>query len=99
MRVVISEVAWADLLNIGINIKKDNPARADTFLDELYSRCQNLGVMPRAHSLVGGYEEAGIRRCVHGKYLIFYRIKAETVEILHVLHGAMDYESLLFPEN
>jgi toxin ParE1/3/4 len=99
MRVVISEAAWADLLNIAINIKKHNAARASTFLDELYSRCQNLGVMPRAHQLIGGFEEVGIRRCVHGKYLIFYRIRAETVEILHVLHGAMDYDPLLFPEN
>ena len=98
MRVVISEVAWADLFHIGINIKKHSLARANIFLDELYSRCQNLGAMPRACPLVGGYEEHGIRRCVHGSYLIFYRVSAGAVEILHVLHGAMDYETLLFPE-
>jgi toxin ParE1/3/4 len=30
-------------------------------------------------------------------YLIFYRILNDTVEILHVLHGARDYEPILFP--
>jgi len=29
---------------------------------------------------------------------IFYRIGRETVDVIHVLHGAMDYEPLLFPE-
>jgi plasmid stabilization system protein ParE len=30
--------------------------------------------------------------------LIFYRIEADRVVIVHVLHGARDHESLLFPE-
>ncbi len=35
---------------------------------------------------------------VHGNYPIFYRIRADAVEIPHVLHGAMDYERVLFPD-
>jgi hypothetical protein len=35
---------------------------------------------------------------VHGHYLIFYRITTDAVEIIHVLHGARDFESVLFPE-
>jgi plasmid stabilization system protein ParE len=31
-------------------------------------------------------------------YLIFYRIEAERVVLVHVLHGAWDHESLLFPD-
>jgi plasmid stabilization system protein ParE len=31
-------------------------------------------------------------------YLIFYRVSDEGVEILHVLHGARDYEAILFPD-
>jgi plasmid stabilization system protein ParE len=44
------------------------------------------------------YEHWGIRRCVHGNYLIFYRVREESVDIVHILHGATDYESLLFPD-
>ncbi len=40
----------------------------------------------------------GIRRRVYGQYLIFYRVTDLAVEILHIPHGAMDYEKVLFPE-
>jgi toxin ParE1/3/4 len=32
-----------------------------------------------------------------GDYSIFYRVLSDTVEILHMLHGARDYEPILFP--
>jgi plasmid stabilization system protein ParE len=32
-----------------------------------------------------------------GDYLVFYRVTGSRVEILHVLHGARDYELLLYP--
>jgi toxin ParE1/3/4 len=43
------------------------------------------------------YEHHGIRRCVHADYLISYRVGTELVEVIHILHGAQDYEPLLFP--
>ena len=44
------------------------------------------------------YEHLGIRRRVYGSYLIFYRVRTAEIEVLHILHGAMNYEPLLFPE-
>ncbi len=41
----------------------------------------------------------GVRRRVYGHYLIFYRIGQNTIDVIHVLHGATDYERLLFSEN
>jgi hypothetical protein len=38
----------------------------------------------------------GIRRRVHGNYLIFYRIRTDMVEILHVIYGARDYAQIVF---
>jgi plasmid stabilization system protein ParE len=55
-------------------------------------------VRKRRHPLVPCYEQHGIRRCVHADYLIFYRVGAELVEVIHILHGAQDYEPLLFPK-
>jgi plasmid stabilization system protein ParE len=55
-------------------------------------------VQKRRHPLVPCYEQHGIRRCVHADYLIFYRVGAELVEVIHILHGAQDYEPLLFPK-
>ncbi len=54
---------------------------------------------PRGYSLVPRHEHAGIRRRPYGDYLIFYRIGTNTVEVLHVIHGARDYEAILFPED
>ena len=98
MKVVITEAAYADLAKIGRDIKKDNPARAMTFAEELYDRRQRLGVVPRAFPLLPNWEERGVRRRPHGNYLIFYRVGTDSVEILHVLHGARDYEAVLFPD-
>lgn len=98
MKVVLTEQAVADLISIGRYIQQDNPARAATFVAELEERCGRLGMTPKAFPLVPGREPAGIRRRVHGNYLIFYRIRANAVEVLHVLNGAMDYEPILFPE-
>ena len=54
--------------------------------------------MPERHPLLPRYQRSGIRRRIYGRYLIFYRVEEDTVQIVHVLHGAMDYEAILFPE-
>jgi toxin ParE1/3/4 len=96
MKVLITDEAWADMLGIARNIMQDNPARAGSFVDELYERCQTLADAPRAYPLLPNYESEGIRRRVHGNYLIFFRVKDDSVDVLHVLHGARDYGRLLF---
>jgi toxin ParE1/3/4 len=67
-------------------------------VDELEDRCAQLTGMPRAYQLVPRHENSDVRRVSHGDYLIFYRVTADTVEILHVLHGARDYGRILFPD-
>lgn len=43
------------------------------------------------------YEATGVRRRGHGNYLIFSRVEVEKVIIIHILHGAQDYGTILFP--
>ncbi|MDD5320619.1 MAG: type II toxin-antitoxin system RelE/ParE family toxin [Methylococcales bacterium] len=62
MRVVVTNEASADLLDIGEFIRPHNPARAITFVDELLDRCATLADKPRAYPLVPRYECHGIRR-------------------------------------
>lgn len=99
MKVVVTDTAINDLIQIGRYIKQDSPERAETFVAEIYERCQRLGGMPRAFPLVPGREKSGIRRRPFGNYLIFYAIRRNNVEILHILNGAMDYERILFSED
>ncbi|MFL9828063.1 type II toxin-antitoxin system RelE/ParE family toxin [Rhodoplanes sp. SY1] len=97
MRLVFAAEARTDLLRIGDHIAADNPSRALSFVAEIEHHCARVLTMPRAYPLVPRHEASGIRRVVHGAYLIFYRVEADAVTILHVLHGAMDTDGLLFP--
>ena len=99
MKVVLAQAAIADLIAIGRYIAKGSPARAETFVQELEQKCMELGSMPRAFPLVPHRKNKDVRRRVHGSYLIFYRVDADKIDVLHVLHGARDYESWLFDEH
>jgi toxin ParE1/3/4 len=96
MRVLLSAEAERDLETIADFIAADNPQRAVTFLREMREKCLGLSEMPERFPLVPRYEAIGVRRRVHGQYLIFYRVAGDAVIILHVLHGAQNYEAILF---
>jgi plasmid stabilization system protein ParE len=97
--VVLTDEAKVDFERIGDFIASDNPRRAETFVGELLDRCLRLAEMPRAFPFVPRYEKTGIRRRPYENYLVFYRIAETRVEILHILNGAQDYESILFPKD
>jgi plasmid stabilization system protein ParE len=96
--VRITSAAEADLEPIADWIARDSPSRAITFVAELRIACATLADLPEGYALVPRYEASGVRRRVHGNYLIFYRVADHVLDVLHVLHGAMDYESILFPK-
>jgi len=98
MKVVITAEAEADLEAIGDYIARDIPARALSYVRELYQLCLDIADMPQAWQVVPRYEHHGIRRRVHGQYLIFYRIMADRITSLHILNGAMDVEVILFAD-
>ncbi len=98
MRVVLTEEARADLEQIADYIARDNPVRARSFVQDLIASARGIGVSPLGFQLVPRYEHRNIRRRVFGAYLIFYRVEADRVSIIHILHGARDYEALLFPD-
>lgn len=97
MIVHLTDEAERDLESIGDFIALDNPARSLSFVLELREKCLGLADMPTAFPLVPRFEETGIRRRVHGNYLIFYRIGIDRIDVIHVLHGAMNYTEVLFP--
>jgi toxin ParE1/3/4 len=100
MKLVFTDEANSTLMTSATGSLNHNPVRAVTFVDELVAHCAKLTETPHAYPLVPSRDSeiSGIRRAVHGHYLIFYRITTEAVEIVHVLHGARDFESILFPE-
>ncbi|TNL02462.1 plasmid stabilization protein [Kosakonia cowanii] len=98
MKVLLTVEAESDLERIGDYIALDNPHRALSFVLELRDKCMSLANLYQAFPLVPRYAHNGVRRRVHENYLIFYRIGADLVVIIHVLHGAMDYTTILYPQ-
>ena len=96
LEVRLTDEAERDIEAIGNWIAEESPKRAERFVDELLEKCMDLGEMPERFARVSRFP--AIRRRVHGNYLIFYRVNADDVDVIRVLHGAMDYENLLWPE-
>ena len=98
MILEFSREAEHDLEQIADYIAEHNPQRAVSFLRELRSGCDGIVENPNGFAVVPRYEHYGIRRRVHGNYLIFYRVLHAKVIIIHILHGATDYGTILFGE-
>ena len=87
MRLSLSPRAALDLEEIGDYIARDNPSRALSFVRELKRECQRIAKRPGAFPVRDDLA-AGIRMAVHGKYLIFFRVKDKKVRVERVIHGA-----------
>jgi plasmid stabilization system protein ParE len=98
MILEFSSEAENDLEQIADYIAQDDPRRAVSFVRELRSKCEALLDARNSFASVPRFEHHGIRRRVHGNYLIFYRVESEKVVIIHILHGATDYGAILFGE-
>lgn len=93
MRVVFSRLAEADLEAIGDYIAADNPKKAVAFIKKMQRRCDALATAPDAHPLRPELLD-GVRACIHGKYIIFYRHIGREIVIDRILHGARDIAGL-----
>lgn len=98
MIVVITAEAEADLEQIATYVSEQSPESALKLIRALRERCDSLLDAPRGYPLVPRYEHLGIRRRPFGRFLIFYRVDDQRIEVIHIVHGARDYERLLFPE-
>jgi len=94
MQVVFAHAAETDLKAIVDHIAQDNPSRALSFVLELRESCVGLAELPFGYAVARRLSGSDIRRRVHGNYLIFYRVQDKRIEVLRILHGAMDYERL-----
>jgi addiction module RelE/StbE family toxin len=68
-------------------IARDNPLRAQTFVDELRNKLEVL----KTQSLGRSGRVFGTKELVlHPNYLAVYRIKANQVQVLTILHTAQN---------
>jgi len=97
MQLVFLPKAEQDLEAIGDHIALNNPRRAASFVRELQAQCRKLAMSPKAYRPRPELGK-GLRSCAHGNYLILYAESDGLVQIVRILHGAMDIEAQ-FAEN
>jgi toxin ParE1/3/4 len=86
--------ALADLAEIRDYIADHNPAAAAAMIDRIEDRCRFFARFPD-----GGRNRADIRPELHsfvvGRYVVFYKRGEAVIDIVRVLHGARDIESII----
>ena len=89
MRIRWTLAAAADLEHIKNYLQEHNPKLAQPTVLKLYEAILSLKAMPHRGRL--GREE-GTRELVFTSlpYIAAYRVKEQTIEILHIYHGAQD---------
>lgn len=97
MKLIVSPEAREDLRGIEEYIGQDNPKAALAFVERLTARFQQLVDFPGIGSKRDEMR-AGYRSVAEGNYVIYYRVRPEVVEIMHVLHGAQDAKKVLEQE-
>jgi toxin ParE1/3/4 len=90
---LLTEVRWStlaadDLERIFQRIAKDNPAAARATVSGIYQVCEALKNFP--HRGRPGRMN-GRRELVYPPYIAVYQVKAHTVEISRIYHGAQDW--------
>jgi plasmid stabilization system protein ParE len=98
VKVVLTREARRALEQISDYVAEENPLAARRLVRTLSAKAREIAERPKAWPIASGSGELGIRRRVAGGYLIFYRIEAASISIIHIVHGAQDYEALLFPD-
>jgi addiction module RelE/StbE family toxin len=92
MRVLLTEDADADLLQIHAYIAERNPAVAVSLANEFRQKFVSLSRFP----FIGRERSSlskGIRSVVAGNYVIFYRVESEQVTIMRILDGSRDIDT------
>lgn len=98
MAIILKKpLASTDLLDIWDFIANDSFEKADRFLQKIESQLKilasNPGMGRKRDSLV-----PNLRSFPVGNYLIFYRPINQGIEVIRVLHGARDIQSLFEEE-
>ena len=94
MKLFVTPLAQADLNHILDQIAETRPMTAVAVMKRIRKKCELLATQPEMGQLrpefPGNYRSFPVQR-----WVIFYRLEHETVEIHRVLDGSRDLDSLL----
>ncbi len=94
LRVRRSLEAEVDLDDIFFRIALDNPTAAQRVVERIEAAEERLGAFPLIGQARSDLAE-GLRHWPIPPYIILYRVEAERLLIVRIVHGARDLGSLL----
>ena len=90
MKVHWTDTAQGHLAAIHAYIAQDSAEYAKRVVDRLTRRSQQIAAFPLAGRRVPEYDMDQIREVIEGSYRIIYHIKPDQVDVLAILHAAMN---------
>jgi addiction module RelE/StbE family toxin len=88
MRVHWTQNAIEHLVNINEYIALNSPTYANRMVDRITHRSEQIADQPLSGRRVPEYQTEDIREQIEKPYRIIYRIKANQIDVLAVIHGA-----------
>src|SRR3990172_549190 len=90
MKLEWTEPALLDFENLREYIEKDSEYYAARFVARIIDAAETLQELPRIGRVVPEAEDETIRELLFRNYRIMYRVEADRVLILTVIHGNRD---------
>ena len=90
LRLRWTEQAVAQLGAIAEQIATSSPVYAETVVDRIVHRLAQAQRFPESGRMVPEYERAEIRELIEFPYRVIYRVSAEAIEVVAILHSRQD---------
>lgn len=98
MNLLLTQAALEDLRSIrAYTMETWGDDQEQRYLDRIWSRFQDLRLHPERYRVRPDLFP-GCRIAAEGKHVILFRANSGTLEIVRVLHAAMDFKRHLPPE-
>jgi len=99
MKLILSPSAICDLQSISeYTLQKWGPEQEGIYLSGLWEKLAAIQASPESFKLREDLVK-GCRSARHEKHVIFFAIQGQTLQVIRILHGAMDFGSHLSGED
>jgi len=86
MKIIWSPLAIDRISEIAEYIFQDNPNASVKWIDNIFTKIEQLNEFPESGRIVPEMSRNNIRELIYGNYRIVYRIESEQISILTVRH-------------
>ena len=86
-----TETAIKHLTAIHQYIAQDSPLYAQRVADKIIRRSEQIALFPQSGRRVPEYDDPNTREIIEPPYRLIYRIKADQIDVLAVIHSAQRF--------